>query len=91
MEERDAGVRVRDPVQRREMRGRELLAEDRGAEEEVQEAPVRDAEDALALQPRLQALWTLATRPTIALKDSAPGSACSGGWAGIQVTWPVPS
>ena len=25
-----------------------------------------------------------------ASKDSAPGSACSGAWSGIQETWPVP-
>ena len=52
LEERDAGVDVRHPVQRRQVRGREVLAEDRGAEEEVQEAPVRDAEDAFARRAR---------------------------------------
>jgi len=56
VEERDARVDVRDPVQRREVLGREGLAEDRRAEEEVQEAPVRDAEDALVGEPLLQAV-----------------------------------
>src|SRR3954467_11862323 len=56
LEDRDAGVDVRHAVQRRQVLRGEVLAEDRGAEEEVHEAPVRDAEHALVLDAGLQAL-----------------------------------
>src|SRR5262249_20441634 len=47
VEDRDPGVHVRDAVERPQVLRGEGLAEDRRAEEEVQEAPVRDAQDAL--------------------------------------------
>src|SRR4051812_22281436 len=56
LEDRDAGVDVRHAVERRQVLRGEVLAEDRGAEEEVHEAPVRDAEDALVLDAGLQPL-----------------------------------
>src|SRR3954452_16008752 len=49
LEDRDAGVDVRHAVERRQLLRPEVLTEDRGAEEEVHEAPVRDAEHALVL------------------------------------------
>src|SRR3954452_9376419 len=57
LEDRDPRVGVRDAVDRRQVLRPEGVAEQRRAEEEVQEAPVRDAEDALAPggQPRLHA------------------------------------
>ena len=88
LEDRDPGVRMRDPEQRREMVRGELVAEDRAAEEEVHEAPVRDAQHGVVArgQPLLHAVDAA---PGSCRTTPRPGRAKSRSAVGIHVIEPV--